>query len=207
MEDLGLIYRGPHVTDQEIFDAVPAEYQHLLEQTNGCVLFDGGLHIRGAVESPEWHSLRKIWRGDLALSKLFPAVEESDVPFAQDCLGDQFLLRSGIIHKLNAESGDLECLEMDFETFLDNARANPVEFLSLEPLLRFIADGGRLKQGQLLNAYPPFIMNEAANGVSLKAVSMLQQISFLADLAKQISSLPDNSKVRIKVVNIPGHES
>jgi hypothetical protein len=207
MEDLDLIYRGSDVTDQEIFDAVPAEYQHLLEQMNGCVLFNGGLHIRGAVESPEWHSLRKVWRGDLALFRLFPAVEESDVPFAQDCLGDQFLLRSGIVYQLNAESGNLESLEMDFETFLNSARANPVEFLSLEPLLRFIADGGNIKPGQLLNAYPPFIMKEAANGVSLKAVSMLEQISFLADLAQQISGLPDDWKVRIKVANVADDES
>jgi hypothetical protein len=207
MEDLGLIYRASEITDQEIFYAVPAEYQHLLEQMNGCVLFDGGLHIRGAVESPDWHSLRKVWRGDLALSKLFPAVEESDVPFAQDCLGDQFLLRSGTVYKLYGESGDLESLAMDFEAFLDNARANPVEFLSLEPLLRFIADGGRLKPGQLLNAYPPFIMKEAANGVSLKAVSMVEQISFLADLAKQIGELSEGSELRIKVVNAPESES
>jgi hypothetical protein len=80
--------------------------------------------------------------------------------------------------------GNLESLETDFDTFLNNACANPVEFLSLQPLRKFIAEGGRLKPGQLLTAYPPFIMAEAAHGVSLKAISMLEQISFLADFAK-----------------------
>ena len=194
MENLGLIYRGSEVTDHEIFGAAPAEYQRFLERTNGCILFDGGLHIRGAVKAPEWHSLRTVWRGELALSKLFPAVRESDVPFAQDCLGDQFLMRSGVVQKLSAESGDLESLEMGLEVFLDNAFANPVEFLSLQPLLQFMADGERLKPGQLLNAYPPFIMKEAANGVTLKAIAMFEQISFLADLARQLSGIPQGSR-------------
>jgi hypothetical protein len=206
MEDLGLIYSGSDVTDPEIFDAVPREYQYFLGRMNGCILFDGGLHIRGAVQSPEWHSLRKVWRGDVALCKLFPAVKESDVPFAQDCLGDQFFLRSGVVHELHAESGDLASLEMGLEVFLDSARADPVEFLSLQPLLKFMAEGGRMKPGQLLNAYPPYIMKESGSGVSLKAISMLEQISFLADLARQLRDVPEGSKVKIIVTKIPSGE-
>lgn len=207
MEDPGLIYSGSDVTDHEIYDAVPGEYQHLLKRMNGCILFDGGLHIRGAVESPEWHSLRKVWRGELALSKLFRAVKKTDVPVAQDCLGDQFLLRSGIVHELTAESGKVETLEMGLEAFIENACANPVEFLSLQPLLKFMADGGRMKPGQLLNAYPPYIMKEAATSVSLKAIPMFEQISFLADLARQLSGIPEGSRVRINLINVPNSES
>ena len=92
------------------------------------------------------------------------------------------------------------------DTFLDRAQGNPVEFLSLQPLLQFVAEGGRLKLGQLINAYPPFCMKQAAGGVSLRAVPMFEQISFLADLAKQIASLPEGAQVRIKVVNAPGDE-
>lgn len=201
MEQSKPTYVGFEITDPEILDKVPEDYRHLLNQTNGFILFDGGLHVRGAVVSPEWHSLRKVWFGDFALHKLFPEIHESDVPFAQDCLGDQFLLRGGVVHKLDAEIGDIASLGMDLETFLNRAQENPVGFLSLQPLLQFASEGGMLKLGQMLNVYPPFITRESANGVSLKAVSMFDRIGFLADFARQIAGISEGKKIEIKVVN------
>ena len=95
---------------------------------------------------------------------------------------------------------------MDLATFLDRAQENPVEFLSLQPLLQFMAEGGKLESGQLINAYPPFCMKQAAGGVSLRAVPMFEQIGFLADLAKQIAGLPKGAEIRIRVINVPGGE-
>jgi hypothetical protein len=206
MEKTYITFRGSDVTDPEMLDRVPEDYRRLLNQIDGFVIFDGGLHIRGAVLSPEWHSLRKVWVGDLALHNLYPALKETDVPFGQDCLGDQFILRDDVVYRLSADSGDLECLEMNLDTFLANAQENPVEFLSLQPLLQFMAEGGKLKLGQLLNAYPPFCMTQSEKGVSLRAISMLEQISFLADFAKHIAGLPEVAEVKIKVINVPGGE-
>jgi hypothetical protein len=181
-------YIGSEITDAEISAKVPEDYRRLLAETNGFILFNGGLHVRGAVFSPEWHSLRKVWFGDFALYKLFLALKETDVPFAQDCLGDQFVLRDGIVHKLDAEAGEINSLGIDLQTFLQQAQANPVGYLSLEPLLQFMSEGGRLQFGQLLSVYPPFITKEAANGISLKAIPMFDRIGFLADFARQIAS-------------------
>ena len=199
-------YIGSEITDAAILDNMPEDYRRLLSRTNGFILFDGGLHVRGAVLAPKWHSLRKVWLGDFALHKLFPSISESDVPLAQDCLGDQFLLRGGIVHKLDAEVGEVESLGMGLETFLNRAQDDPVGFLSLEPLLQFMSEGGELKPGQLLSVYPPFITKEAANGVSLRAVSMFERISFLADFSRQISGIAEGGKVEIKVVNTPDGE-
>jgi len=193
MEQPNPTYAGSQITDIEILDRVPEDYGRLLNQTNGFILFDGGLHVRGAVLDPEWHSLRKAWLGASALHKLFPAIEETDVPFAQDCLGDQFVLRAGIVNKLDAEIGDVERLGMSLETFLSHAHENPVEFLSLQPLLQFISEGGKLRPGQLLSVYPPFITKESADGVSLKAISMYDRLGFLADFARQVA-VPPNAK-------------
>src|SRR5215213_6037814 len=148
MEQTYITFKGSEISDPEILDRVPEDYRRLLNQINGFIMFDGGLHVRGAVLSPEWHSLRKVWIGDFALHRLFSPIEETDVPFAQDCLGDQFILRAGIVHRLNAEIGEVEGLGIDLETFLNRAQENPVEFLSLQPLLQFMAEGGKLKQGQ-----------------------------------------------------------
>src|SRR5260221_7066003 len=101
-------YAGSDITDTEILQELPEDYLQLLNQVNGFILFNGGLHVRGAVMSPEWHSLRKAWIGEPSLHQLFAAVEEADLPFGQDCFGDQFLLRAGIVHKLHAEVGEVE---------------------------------------------------------------------------------------------------
>jgi hypothetical protein len=189
MEQSSPSYAGSEITDTEILDRVPEDYCRLLHQTNGFILFDGGLHVRGAVSAPDWHSLRKVWLGDSALHKLFPAIKETDVPFAQDCLGDQFVLRAGIVHKLDGEIGDVESLAMSLETFLSHAQRNPIEFLSLQPLLQFMSEGGKLKPGQLLSVYPPFITKESADRVSLKAISMYDRLGFLANFARQVAGI------------------
>lgn len=199
-------YVGSEITDAAILDRVPEELRRLLNRTNGFILFDGGLHLRGAVLAPDWHSLRKVWLGDFALHKLFRAIGESDVPFAQDCLGDQFLLRDGLVHKLDAEVGEVEGLGMDIETFLNHAQEDPLDFLSLQPLLQFMSEGRKLKPGQLLSVYPPFITKESANGVSLKAISMFDRVGFLADFARRISGISEGARIEIEVVDVPGGE-
>jgi hypothetical protein len=192
-------YAGGEITDSEIVEKLPQPYRHLLQQVNGCVLFNGGLHIRGAVVSPPWHSLRVAWFGDIALHRLFPAIRQQDIPFAQDCFGDQFVLREGVVHRLQAETGDIENRAMGLEAFLLRAQEAPGEFLSLHPLQQFRNAGGELKPGELLSVYPPFCTKESAAGVSLRAISASDRIGFLADFARQISHLPEGTKVEIKI--------
>src|SRR5882672_9145431 len=115
-------FAGSEITYTEILQKLPEDFRQLLTQVNGCVLFDGGFHVRGAVVSPEWHSLRRVWIGGFSLHQLFPAVEEADVPFGQDCFGDQFFLRRGIVHQLQAEIGEVGRVDMNLETFLNTVQ-------------------------------------------------------------------------------------
>src|SRR5262249_55265061 len=71
MENTKPTYSGAGITDHQILDKVPENYRRLLHQMNGFIWFDGGLHVRGAVLSPSWHSLREVWSGDFALHKLY----------------------------------------------------------------------------------------------------------------------------------------
>src|SRR6266446_5473413 len=40
-----------------------------------------------------------------ALHRLFPALNPFDLPFGQDCTGDRFILRDGVVHRLSGEAG------------------------------------------------------------------------------------------------------
>ena len=46
-----------------------------------------------------------------------PDANQADVPFGEDCMGDQFLLRDGVTHKLAAETGEVESLGVGLREF------------------------------------------------------------------------------------------
>jgi len=192
-----LSYVGPPVDDPGTLKQLPADLRALLEERNGFIAYRGGLHLRGACHAPRWHSLGYWWRGDDALHRLFTAVQPSDVPFGEDALGDQFLLRDGEVHRLVAESGELEALGMGLRGFLHASANDPEGFLSLEPLYHFLDEGGTLMPGQLLSVYPPFATEEARNGVTLKPVPAEERIHFLAKLAEAVSRHVDGTRLEI----------
>lgn len=185
------MYCGPPIDDAEILARLPGEYRRLLETVNGYVADRGGWHVRGACGSPAWHSLREAWCGVDAIHRLFPAVAADDIPFGQDALGDQYVLRNGEVWKLDAEVGELNPLQMTLPEFDAAVRADPDEFLALGPLREFQAEGGTLEPGQLLSVYPPFVFKESANGVTYRAVAALDRLRFLSDLARQLRDIPD----------------
>jgi hypothetical protein len=197
-----LSFRGPPVDDSEILDRLPSDYRYLLGDTNGFTMFDGGLHIRGACLQPEWHSVRKAWEGEHALHLLYPSVLPQDVPLGEDCMGDQFILRQGIVHKLAAETGALSSLGVSLTAFFEEAQKHPVDYLALHPLIQFHREQGRyLHPGELLSAEPLFCMADSGKGVHLEAVPSQKWISFLAYVAGQLAKLPNGTKVRFKFVD------
>jgi len=199
MDLADVTFVGPPIDDGEILAKVPGDLAGLLRQLNGFIQFHGGLHVRGACRQPSWHSLRDAWVGKHAFHSLYPAVQPDDIPFAEDCLGDQFILRDGRVLRLSAETGDLKALDLDLAGFFHSVQADPIEFLSLEPLLQFHQAGGVLEDGQLLAAYPPFCTEQSAEGVHLAAVSADERRRFLADFAAQIRNVPDGEQIVFKL--------
>src|ERR1043165_4356366 len=163
-------YEGPPVDDQEIFDRLPEPLTALLQGANGYIHYHGGFHVRGACKSPAWHSVRDAWMGPSAFHRLYPDVKPDDIPFAEDSLGDQFLLRNGGVWQLYAETGEVEDLEETFDEFMDRVKDDPGEEIGLHPLLHFQRQGGHLQPGQLLAADPPYCTEEAEDGVTLTAM-------------------------------------
>lgn len=195
------MYRGPPIDDNETFRRLDPPHQKVLQTVNGYIAFRGGLHVRGACHEPKWHSLREAWFGRDALHRLFPQLTEDDVPFAQDALGDQYLIRAGAVIRLLGETGEIEELGIDLEQFDANFRADPVEYLSLQPLLQFEDEGGVLAPGFLLMAYPPFCTAESGDGVVLSAVPADERLRFLSEFSRQIASVEDGASVIIRVVD------
>lgn len=193
-------YNGPPIDDAEILEFIPADLRGLLERQNGFVAFRGGLHVRGACREPAWHSLRRIWMGEEALAERYTALSGDDIPFAQDALGDQYLLRGGVVFRLASETGEVESMGKTLSAFLTAAGDDPIDYLALAPLVRFGREGGRLEPGQLLSVFPPFCVETGSLERSYRAVAAADRLRFLADLADQIAAAADGETVRFKGV-------
>lgn len=197
----GVTYRGPEIDDPGILDAVPAELASLLARLNGFIQLGGGLHVRGACTHPEWHSLRAAWYGEHAFHRFYEVLTPGDIPFGEDCVGDQLVLRDGRVARLQAENGILELLGWPLMEFLERAQRDPVDILQLQPLLQFHREGHRLEPGQLLHAYPPFCTREAEQGVALRAVPARERQDFLVGFAEKAAGAADGTRLEIQVTD------
>jgi hypothetical protein len=199
MELAHVSWAGPAMDDPEIAEALPSFLGSSIAEVNGFIQFGGGLHVRGACFTPGWHSLRHAWHGTAAFHRLYPTVAAGWVPFAEDCMGDQFFLAGGTILRLLAETGKVEDMACDLASFLKAANETPVEFLSLEPLLELQRNGSALAPGELIHAYPPFCTVEAENGMSLRAVPALELHAFHAAFARHV--LNEGDRVRMNLTD------
>jgi hypothetical protein len=186
------MFTGSAIDDVRILERLPSELSDLLSRVNGYVAYHGGLHVRGACVGPAWHSLRCAWEGDDALHAFYPVLRHTDVPFAEDALGDQFLLREGMVFRLDAEMGTLESLDMDLADFDAAARANASDFLRLAPLEDWRAEDHELQPGELLEVHPPFII--AFEGERrMRAMPTIERRRNLARIAAGIRGVPDGT--------------
>lgn len=194
-------YQGPEIDDEEILAELPNNLASLISQVNGFILYHGGFHLFGACKSPIWHSIRELWKGDGAAYGHYEGIADTDVPFAEDCLGYQFFLRDGQVLFLDGQTGYIEDLGMGLRGFLQWITEKPVENLGMEPLQQFMDDGNICEPGRVLSEYPFYCFDESKNGVTLSSVSSMEKRTFLADLYKQLKDVEPHSKVDIKVVN------
>lgn len=198
MKLLGVTYKNTEIDDQDTYTKLPPILQQFLKEVNGIIAYKGGLHFRGACKAPSWHSINEVWTGKHAFWKFYPDILDIDIPFAEDCMGDQYLLRNNKVIKLYAETGEVEFLNLEFVEFLNEIEKDPVNFLGMHPLIQFEMDGGKLEPGQLLHAYPPFCMKQAID-VVIKSIPAEEQLEFLAKLSRQMRSMEDGDQVQFIV--------
>jgi hypothetical protein len=191
MDIPGITWRGGSIEDVEILRELPTGLVRILSDTNGFILYEGAVHVRGASLSPEWHSLRAAWHGPNAFHGLYPELRPSDIPFAQDQVGDQFVLREGAVLRLFAETGEVERLSDSLEEFFSNVNRHIEGFLNVG--LRH-----KMQPGQLLHAYPPFCIKDASTDVSLRPCPAEEVILVHARFAKEIADIPDGGRVEIR---------
>jgi hypothetical protein len=204
-----LTWSGPPLDDEPILSRLPAELATALRERNGCVAWQGVVHVRGACTEPGWHSLRAASEGPDGFPNLYPELQPGDIAFAEEAFGDQFILRGGLVLRLNSETGevtgtastdDTENTEgkSSIESWFERLLADPAGVLGYEPAQAIEAVGGRLEPGQLISVYPPFAISAESVAREFKPVAALTRRGWLAGLAAKMRDLPDGTEIEIK---------
>ena len=191
-------YQNETIEDRDTFNLLPNELKEFIFKCNGLVALNGGIQFKGCVNLPKWISLYETWKGKLKLYNVYEAVESTDIPIAQDAFGDQYLYRNGNIFKLNSESGELESLNCTLKQFIKNIETDAIDYLSLQQIFELKDMGIELKNGELMNVYPPFIFKSESER-SYKPVPAIEQISFLQNLYIQTKDLEDGQSMNIEI--------
>lgn len=178
---------------------IPTEYKRYLESGQPLWLYHGNLQIRGLSVEPRWNNLHRYWLGERAFHKAYNSLLETDIPFAQDCFGDQFILRKEIVFKLQCESDDYEKTGLSFSQWLNWIGENPDERLNVDTSVA-------ISPGNLLMAFPPFCFKEASSA-SIKEISMDEVHAFHAEIASKIRNLGDGEKIELRFGNDPSEQN
>jgi len=193
-----LTFSGPPIDDPATLTRLPSLLAAALRGRNGVIAYGGGLHVRGACREPAWHSLRAAWEGPNAFHALYPGVQSTDIPFAEDAFGDQFLVRAGAVVRLEAEWGGIVEVSVSVERFFASLVADANSVLGFDPRQVLAALAAPLAPGQLVQAFPPFVLKTEAK-VQLHPVLTDQLRRSLAILADELRGLPDGKSVRVRV--------
>jgi len=195
-----VVWRAEPLLSADVPAEFPADLKTSLAIANGVVAFGGALHIRGLSRAERWHDILEVWTGSHSLATRYPRIRQSDIPFAENCLGDQFIWRDGAVLQLIAETGELESVDASLRTFYERCAArDPEIWLGTNFLRQFESDGGHLAPGQVLLVYPPLTFAESEHGVSLKAIDALESLDYWSEFARKIRNLPEGAKVELVV--------
>lgn len=99
---------------------------------------------------------------------------------------------------MSGEAGELENLELSFDEFVREIEQNGIQFLGIEPIYDLAEAGVNLKQDQMMNVYPPFMMKSEGQR-RFRPVPTNEQIAFLKSLNLQTKDLDEGQQIRIRI--------
>ena len=136
------------------------------------------------------HEWRWLVRGDFTL-------------LAVNAFGDLFLEDFvGIVHRLDITNGKISQIANSAPEFQEAAKglSKQKEWLLIDDARTAAEEGHSPVKGQCIGAKIPWIFKESADAKgNLYVADLFEFVSFMGDLHKQVSDVPDGGQVRIKV--------
>lgn len=136
-----------------------------------------------------------MWRceyGELADRALF---------FAEDAFGNQFCLHHERVCSFDAETGELNELAANLETWASSL-LNDYAFLTGHPLIhQWQAKNGALPAGSRLIPKIPFVLGGEYALQNLYPLVATRGMKSRGNLARQLKDLPDGARIEFRIVD------
>ena len=182
------------------FGTLAQELLHLLEVKNGFYAFESALHIfpaahfDGPMTLSRWNA-HGIWKYE------YQGIADARLFFAEEGFGNQFCIFRDQIWFFDAETGDMDFSADNLDAWAKKILTN-YNIQTGYPLVHeWQKRNGPLQAGHRLMPKMPFVLGgkyELENLYSLKAISAMRT---RGNLANQIKSLPDGTKIKIRVID------
>ncbi len=197
---------GPDVTMKQVIAAVAGrwgacgeELAELLRLRNGFYAFESSLLVRGIGSPPaprdlvEWNSV-ETWVG------LYDDLDGDEMLFfAEDVFGNQFAMQPERVVLFDSETGDSAEFAGSLGEWAD-AVLTDYAYCTGHPVAHeWQARNGVLQPGMKLMPEVPFVCGGEFDAGKLFSIEEREAMAFKADLANQISELPDGAQIEFRV--------
>jgi hypothetical protein len=177
------------------------ELREVLVARDGFYAFESALHVRPATAGTLKEPSLSEWNAPSLWAASYASDSQECFFFAEDGLAGQICLWNGAVARLDPETGALEHIAPDLETWAGLILANPGPLTAFPLVHSWQAENGPLASGLRLFPRIPFVLGGKYELSNLRAFDTLAGIRFLASIARQVRDVPDGSPVEIKVID------
>ena len=182
---------------EELGNITDELYLDFLKKINGGYFYNNSLLLFGFSDKEEQFNITHI---NSTFKEHYSSLVENLYFFGQDVFGNPFAFEKGKVVFFNLESGKKEILANNFKEWLD-VLYNDLDYYTGESLVYELDDiqKQQLTLNKRLCPKYPFILGGEYNINNLVLKGYIENISYNADIAKQVYNLPEGSKMKIVI--------
>ncbi|WP_341839631.1 SMI1/KNR4 family protein [Chitinophaga caseinilytica] len=180
---------------------VDAYKEFLTRLGNGGFYFNRSLQLYGFSGQEAFKNANEI---NIQIQTHFGKLAEKLFAFGQDIFGYQFAFIEGSsdIVYFNSETGEKEIMANSFSEWLQ-VLEDKLDYYTGEPfMIDWIKEKGKLDIDARLIPIKPFVIGGDYEVDNLHVLHFPKYLEYYADMARQISVLPDGAAVRLTIRNI-----
>jgi len=170
----------------------------ILSKKNGFYAFESALHFYGTgnnrmdIDLIQWNS-EDLW------INWYKDLRPVGICFAEDLFGNQFVSSGNGVFIFNNETGEQECIANSVAQWC-KLILDDYEYLTGYPLAHeWQKKNGALRPKQRLGAKIPFVLEGEFTEANLYAIDCIKLMRANANLAIQISNMPDGGSVKLRI--------
>jgi hypothetical protein len=178
---------------------LPAPVAALLARRNGFYAFEAALHVFPSRTVPQEFGV-EAWNDPHMWRDAYPDLDPGAWFFGEDAFGCQFAFVDGGVHTFDPETGAFEALADTVEAWAAMVLSD-FAVLTGQPLAHAWQAAYRpLAPGERLMPKVPFVLGGAFALDNLYAANTVESLRYRGDIAGQIRSLPDGTRIRLRIL-------